>query len=102
MKIRKLLGEKVAILPVIQPSERVTASGIIIPKTAKDPNSHLCEGVVVAKGNGTPWNNMKEIRVGERVYYKKGSGEPYTEMNEKGDEVKYILIKFGELLKVSQ
>ena len=92
MKLTKLLGEKVMVIPD-NSDERVTPGGIIIPKTVKDKNSHLKSGIIVRKGTGTPWNRMDEFKIKDRVYFKKGSGEPYKE-----DGVEYLKLSYNELL----
>lgn len=90
----KLLGEKVLVIPD-NSDERTTPGGIIIPKTVKDDNSELKSGIVLRKGTGTPWNDMSDIKIKDRVYFRKGAGKPHTE-----DGAEYLIISCNELIAV--
>ena len=66
--------------------EQKTASGIIIPDSAKEKQKHA---KVVAIGNV----ENPQVKVGDIVYYKEYSGTE-TEMNDK----KYLVIAYADLL----
>ncbi|MGM0624829.1 MAG: co-chaperone GroES [Bacteroidota bacterium] len=67
-------------------TEEKTASGIIIPDTAKEKPQY---GTVMAVGQ----IENSSIAVGDKVYYKKFSGSEL----EMGDK-KYLLIPYADLL----
>jgi chaperonin GroES len=77
-------------------AEQTTASGLVIPDTAKEKPQ---EGEVLAvgpgriddKGNRVPL----DIKVGDRVIYSKYSG---TEVKHKGDE--YLILSARDVLAV--
>ena len=85
MKIQPL-EDRVLIEPA--EAEEKTASGIIIPDTAKEKPQ---EGVVVACGPGTEDHPMS-VREGDRVLYGKYSG---TEL--KHDGKTYMIMKVGDI-----
>lgn len=95
MKLRTLLGERVAILPE-QITDTTTAAGIIIPAKTK-LRTDLCTGTVVRKGTGTPWNRMENIHVKQQVMYKHGSGKPHEEECN-GMTHKYLILTYQEIL----
>ena len=78
---------------VIEPSaaETKTASGIIIPDSAKE-KPH--EGVVVAVGNGKKDEPMT-VKVGDKVLYGKYSG---TELKLNGND--YLIMKESDILAI--
>lgn len=86
MKDLQPLNENVLLDISGEATEEKTASGIIIPDTAKEKPQY---GTVMAVGQ----IENSSISVGDRVYYKKFSG---TEL-EVGDK-KYLLIPYGDLL----
>ena len=96
MQMKTLLGERVVILPD-DSGEIVTPGGIIIPKSAKYLNDSLKEGVVVKKGTGTPWNPMDDIKVKQRLKYRKGTGMTHEETDEDGNTAKYLILSYSEL-----
>jgi len=77
MKI-KPLADRVVVRPA--QAEEKTASGIIIPDTAKEKPQR---GEVVATGNGKPDEPMT-VKVGDTVLYGKYSG---TELSVEGTDV---------------
>jgi chaperonin GroES len=90
------LEDRVVIRPL--EGEEVTASGLVIPDTAKEKPQ---EGEVMAVGPGRLDDNGKriamEVKEGDRVLYSKYSG---TEVKLDGDEVlvvssRDILAKIG-------
>ncbi len=80
---------------VVRPgeSEETTASGLVIPDTAKEKPT---QGEVIAVGPGRFEKGARipmELKVGDQVIYGKYSGTPYTF---EGDE--YVIIKVSDVL----
>lgn len=88
MKIQPL-ADRVLIEPVA--AETKTASGIIIPDTAKEKP---LQGVVVAAGAGTKDEEMV-LKEGDSVLYGKYSG---TEIEFEGS--KYLIMRQSDVLAV--
>lgn len=88
MNIRPL-ADRVLIEPA--EAEQKTASGIIIPDTAKEKPQR---GKVVAVGNGTKDYEMT-VKVGDQVLYGKYSG---TEI--KVDDKAYMIMKESDIYAV--
>ncbi len=83
------LADRVLIEPA--EAEQKTASGIIIPDTAKEkPQS----GKVVAVGKGTKDHEMT-VKVGDQVLYGKYSG---TELNYEGKT--YMIMKENDIYAI--
>ena len=76
----KPLADRVLVEPAT--AEEKTASGIIIPDTAKEKPQ---KGKIIAIGNGTKENKIT-VKVGDQVLYGKYSG---TELNING--VDYLI-----------
>lgn len=74
----KPLADRVVVKPAA--AEAKTASGIIIPDTAKEKPQ---KGIIVAIGNGKVDEPMT-VKVGDKVLYGKYSG---TEISIDGDEL---------------
>ena len=85
----KTVLNKIIVEPV--EAETKTASGIIIPDSAKEKPQ---KGIVVATGKGKHDEPM-EIKVGDSVLFGKYSG---TEV--KLDEEEYIIVRQNEILAV--
>ena len=85
----KPLGDRVLVEPLA--AEERTASGIIIPDTAKEKQQR---GTVIAVGAGTKDVTM-EVKPGDVVLYGKYSGTEVTV-----DEVDYLIMKQGDILAV--
>ena len=85
----KPLADRVLVEPA--PAETKTASGIIIPDTAKEKPQ---EGTVVAVGPGKKDEPLTE-QVGDKVLYGKYSG---TELKLDGKD--YLIVKEGDLLGI--
>ncbi len=86
----KILAGKVLVKP--SPAEEKTASGIIIPETAKEKPQN---GKVVMVGSDKKDEPM-EIKVGEHVLYGKYAGQELTIDNED-----YLLIAQSDVLFIS-
>ncbi len=85
----KPLADRVIILPAA--AEEKTASGIIIPDTAKEKPQ---KGEVVAAGPGTKDEPMT-VKIGDSVLYGKYSG---TELNYEGTD--YMIMKESDVYAV--
>lgn len=72
-------------------AEEKTASGIIIPDTAKEKPMR---GVIIAAGNGKPDEPMT-VKVGDTILYGKYSG---TELSIEGKE--YLILKESEVFAI--
>ena len=98
MNINKLIFNDMNIKPLadrvlIEPAEaeQKTASGIIIPDTAKEKPQR---GKVVAVGGGTKDHEMT-VKVGDQVLYGKYSG---TEVDIDG--IKYMIMKESDIYAI--
>jgi len=85
----KPLADRVLVLPA--QAEEKTASGIIIPDTAKEKPQR---GKVVAVGNGTKDEEML-VKVNDTVLYGKYAG---TELELEGE--KYLIMKQNDILAI--
>lgn len=92
----KPLGDRVVIRP--SPKEEITASGIVLPDTAKEKPQ---EGVIIAVGEGKLGDDGKrvpmEVKEGDTVIYAKYAG---TEIKLKGEEV--LILSEKDILAVVQ
>lgn len=86
MSLLKPLADRVLIKP--SPAEEKTASGIIIPDTAKEKP---LQGEVVAVGNGKPEEPLT-VKVGDKVMYGQYSG---TEVKLDGDT--YLIMRESDV-----
>ena len=90
----KPLGDRIVVEPIEQ--EQTTASGIILPETAKEKPQ---EGKVVAAGPGRKDDDGKRIPMdvakGDRVLYAKYAG---TEV--KLEDKKYLILKESDILAI--
>jgi chaperonin GroES len=90
----KPLGSRVVIEPIEQ--EEVTASGIVIPETAKEKPQ---KGIVIAAGPGDRDEDGKrialDVEVGNTVLYAKYAG---TEI--KIDNKKLLILRESDLLAI--
>ncbi|WP_373709899.1 co-chaperone GroES [Kaistella sp.] len=85
----KPLADRVLIEPTA--AETTTASGIIIPDTAKEKPQ---EGIVVAAGPGKK-DEPTTVKVGDKVLYGKYSG---SELKLDGKD--YLIVKESDLLGI--
>jgi len=89
----KPLGDRVVIEPVDQ--EETTASGIVLPDSAKEKPQ---EGKVVAVGAGKVENGERvalEVSEGDHIIFSKYAG---TEVEYKGKE--YLILREDDILAV--
>ncbi|MDV7187063.1 co-chaperone GroES [Lutibacter sp. TH_r2] len=85
----KPLADRVLIEPVA--AETTTASGLIIPDSAKEKQQ---KGTVVAVGNGTKDEPMT-VKIGDTVLYGKYAG---TELILEGTE--YLIMREADILAI--
>lgn len=85
----KPLADRVIILPT--PAEEVTASGIIIPNSAKEKP---LRGTVLAVGPGTKDEEM-QLKNGDEVLYGKYAG---TEVELEGEKV--LIMRQSDVLAI--
>lgn len=90
----KPLADRVLVKPL--PAEEKTASGIIIPDTAKEKPM---QGEVVAVGKGKVTEDGKtfenEVKVGDKVLYGKYSGTEVTV-----DGVEYLIMRESDIYAI--
>ena len=89
----KPLGDRI-VLEAIEKEEK-TASGIVLPDTAKEKPQ---EGRVVAVGSGRWENGQKielEVKVGDRVIFSKYAG---TEVEV--DDKEYLILRESDVLAI--
>ncbi|WP_042353100.1 co-chaperone GroES [Bacillus massiliigorillae] len=90
----KPLGDRV-IIELVQ-SEEKTASGIVLPDSAKEKPQ---EGKIVAVGAGNVYDNGErvalEVAVGDRIIFSKYAG---TEVKYEGTE--YLILRESDILAV--
>jgi chaperonin GroES len=89
----KPLGDRVLVRPDV--AEEKTASGIIIPDTAKEKPQR---GTVVAVGPGKVENGAKidmTVKAGDKVLYGKYSG---TELNLDGED--FLIMRESDILGI--
>ena len=89
----KPLGERIVVK--VKEKDMTTASGIVLPDTAKEKPQ---EGEVVAVGKGK-WENGQlvpmEVKKGDRVLFAKYSGNEV-----KVDDEEYLIIRQSDILAV--
>jgi chaperonin GroES len=88
------LGDRVVVKPLER--EEVTASGIVLPDTAKEKPQ---QGEVLAVGPGRTLDSgervVPDVKTGERVLFAKYSG---TEFKHEQDE--YLILRESDILAV--
>jgi chaperonin GroES len=93
LKLRPL-GDRVWVEPIEQ--EHATASGIILPETAKEKPM---EGKVLAVGPGVRDDKGErqplDVKVGDRVLFAKYAG---TEIKQEG--TKYLIMRESDILAI--
>ena len=92
----KPLGDRI-IIELVELEEK-TASGIVLPDTAKEKPQ---EGKVIAVGTGRVLDNGErvalEVSVGDRIIFSKYAG---TEVKYEGTE--YLIVRENDILAVIQ
>jgi len=85
----KPLADRVLVEP--EAAEEKTASGIIIPDTAKEKPQ---KGKIIAVGDGTTDHKMN-VKVGDRVLYGKYSGTELTI-----EDIDYLIMKESDIFGI--
>ena len=85
----KPLADRVLVLP--EAAEETTASGIIIPDTAKEKPMR---GTIIAVGNGTKKQPMT-VKAGDTVLYGKYAG---TEITVK--DIEYLIMRESDIFAI--
>lgn len=85
----KPLGDRV--LVKVLESKETTASGIVLPDSAKEKKA---EGEIIAVGDGEKVQKLK-ITAGEKVLFGKYSGDDVEV-----EDVEYKILKYDEVLAV--
>jgi chaperonin GroES len=92
----KPLYDRVVVKPVEEKGEKKTATGIIIPDSAKEKPS---EGEVIAVGEGRLLENGQvaplKVKVGDKVIYSKYAGNEFVV---DGEEV--IVLREDDILAI--
>lgn len=88
----KPLDDKIVIKKVEK--EETTASGIVLPNSAKE-ESNIAEVVAIGKKISTDEETKGELKVGDKVIFSKYAG---TEVEL--EKVKYTILKYTDILAV--
>lgn len=92
------LGDRVVILPI--EAEQVTASGIVIPDTAKGEKPQ--EGIVLALGKGgigkDNVNPSDYLKVGDKVLFGKYSGDEVKLKDKDNKDVEVKILHIDSVL----
>jgi chaperonin GroES len=99
------LGDRVVVVPI--EAEQVTASGIVIPDTAKGEKPQ--EGVVIAMGKGGIQTSEGEVsnphdflKVGDKVLFGKYSGDDVKLKDKAGKDVEVKILRLDSVLGIVQ
>ncbi len=95
------LGDRVVVMPL--EAEQVTASGIVIPDTAKEQKPQ--EGIVIALGDGKIKDDGHEVsnphdflKVGDKVLFGKYAGDEVKLKDENGKDVEVKILRLDSVL----
>ena len=94
------LGDRVIVMPLEK--EQVTASGIVIPDTAKGEMPQ--EGLVIAVGKGGIGENADNpsefLKVGDKVLFGKYSGDEVKLKDKSGKEIEVKVLRLDSVLGI--
>lgn len=97
------LGDRVVVMPL--EAEQVTASGIVIPDTAKEQKPQ--EGVVIALGKGDIKSDGDEVsdphdflKVGDKVLFGKYAGDEVKLKDENNKDVEVKILRLDSILGI--
>jgi chaperonin GroES len=97
------LGDRVVVVPI--EAEQVTASGIVIPDTAKGEKPQ--EGVVIAMGKGGIHTSEGKVsnphdflKVGDKVLFGKYSGDEVKLKDKAGKDVEVKILRLDSVLGI--
>lgn len=92
------LGDRVVVLPL--EAEQVTASGIVIPDTAKGEKPQ--EGIILALGKGGIGKDMANphdyLKVGDKVLFGKYAGDEVKLKDKDGKDVEVKILHLDAVL----
>lgn len=92
------LGDRVVVMPI--EAEQVTASGIVIPDTAKGEKPQ--EGIVLALGKGgigeDKINPTEFLKVGDKVLFGKYAGDEVKLKDKDGKDVEVKILHLDSIL----
>lgn len=96
------LGDRVVVLPL--EAEQVTASGIVIPDTAKGEKPQ--EGIILALGKGgigeDKVNPADFVKVGDKVLFGKYSGDEVKLKTKDGKDIEVKILHLDSVLGIVQ
>lgn len=94
------LGDRVVVLPL--EAEQVTASGIVIPDTAKGEKPQ--EGIILALGKGgigeDKANPSDHLKIGDKVLFGKYSGDEVKLKSKEGKDVEVKILHLDAVLGI--
>ena len=97
------LGDRVVVVPV--EAEQVTASGIVIPDTAKGEKPQ--QGVVIAMGKGGIQTSEGEVsnphdflKVGDTILFGKYSGDEVKLKTKEGKDTEVKILRLDSILGI--
>jgi chaperonin GroES len=94
------LGDRVVVLPL--EAEKVTASGLIIPDTAKEEKPQ--EGIVLAMGEGGIGKDCadpsKVLKAGQKVLFGKYAGDDVKIKDKDGKEHEVKILHLDSILAI--
>jgi chaperonin GroES len=94
------IGDRVVVMPMEQ--EQVTASGIVIPDTAKGEKPQ--EGIVLALGKGgigkDAVNPSEFLKVGDKVLFGKYAGDDVKLKDENNKDVEVKILHLDSILGI--
>jgi len=94
------LGDRVVVLPL--EAEQVTASGIVIPDTAKGEKPQ--EGIILALGKGglgeDKVNPGDFVKVGDKVLFGKYAGDEVKLKTKEGKEIEVKILHLDSVLGI--
>lgn len=94
------LGDRVVVLPL--EAEQVTASGIVIPDTAKGEKPQ--EGIILALGKGgigeDKANPADHLKIGDKVLFGKYAGDEVKLKTKDGKDVEVKILHLDAVLGI--
>lgn len=94
------IGDRVVVCPL--EAEQVTASGIVIPDTAKGEKPQ--EGIILALGKGGVGKDCADpsqfLKVGQKVLFGKYSGDDVKLKSKEGKDVEVKILRLDSVLGI--
>lgn len=94
------LGRNVVVWPDKDSAEAKTPGGIILPSVNGKDKTPYMRGVVIEKGKGDKYHDMKDVVKGDTVLFPRGAGRPQKFTNDMGDEVTYLFMDIDLIIAV--